>query len=167
MKCVHLAFIAIFTVSNVFTAEKDDWISMKKKDLCPALHKEAICTDNVINFDDVAEGIKNMAGKNTIEDGKAEKGKKAAKCGDSLKNAICSKDGSPLCLEDRTSGDDSAEKRVCSELYEKCPSISKREGLNYTTECVEYLKREFSDMTCKSVGVDFKESACPRPTRKV
>ena len=148
-------------------AEDDEWISIKKSDLCPALHKEAVCTDDLIKFNEVADEIRKLGEKGTISDDQADAGQKASYCGDPLKKALCSSDASPLCLEDRTSGDDSAERRVCTELYRTCPSISNQPSLKYTEECARYLKREFSDLTCTTVGADFKEGACPRPTRKV
>lgn len=165
MRCSVCLLVLFFAAQNVF-AEDDEWITMKKKDLCPALHKETFCTDNLINFEDVAESIKKLGNEDSISDDQADTGEDASKCGDPLKKALCSKDASPLCLEDRTSGDDSAERRVCTELYETCPSISGQQSLNYTEECARYLKREFSDLKCETVK-DFKEGGCPQPTKKV
>jgi hypothetical protein len=158
-------FFLVFAAQNVFGEE--EWISIKKKDLCPALHKEAICTDNLINFDEIAKAIKGLGDKDTISDDQADAVSDGSKCGDPLKKAFCSSDARPLCLEDKTSGDDEAERQVCQELYNTCPSIASEPSLNYIKECAQYLKREFTDMKCVTVGSDFNEGVCPRPTRKV
>ena len=164
MKCAVL-FVLFYSALNAVLAE-DDWIDIKKKDLCPALHEEAVCTKKLVNFDDVAKQIEKLALKDTISDDQAEIGTDASYCGDPLQKAFCSSDAKAMCLEDKTSGDDSAERRVCNELYKKCPSLSSQPSLDYTKECAQYLKREFSDITCKTVD-DFKEGSCPKPTRKV
>ena len=166
MKCVCI-FVLVFVGQNAVFGEEDEWISIKKKDLCPALHKEAICTDNLVDFDEIARTIRKLGDKGTLSDDQSDAGHDASKCGEPLKKAFCSSDASPLCLEDKTSGDDAAERRVCQELYNTCPSIASEPSLNYMKECAQYLKREFTDMTCKTVGTDFKEGVCPKPTRKM
>ena len=164
MRCI-CSFVLFYAALNIVVAE-DEWIDIKKKDLCPALHEEAVCTDHFINFDKVAEQIEKMGSKKIISDKQAKKGEDASKCGDPLKKAFCSSDAKAFCLEDKTTGDDSAERSVCNELYQKCPSVSSKPSLKYTEECVQYLKRQYSDITCKSV-VDFEKGGCPKPTRKV
>lgn len=162
-------FVLFSAALNVVVAEEDEWIDIKKKDLCPALHEEAICTDHFINFDEVAKQIEKMGSKDTISNDQAEAGVDASKCGDPLKKAFCSSDAKALCLEDKTPGDDTAERRVCKQLYQTCPSVSSKPSLNYTNKCVRYLKREFSDLTCKTADNFINEGGCPKPeqTRKV
>ena len=166
MNFVSLLYLVCFTTLNVL-AEKDDWITIKKKDLCPALHEEAICKENFVDFDEIAKTIGDLGKSDIISDDEVETGQDASSCGEPLKKAFCSKDARPLCLADKASGDDSEERRVCNELYKTCPSLSSRKSLDYTEECAAYLKRKFSDMTCEAVGVDFKAGGCPRPSRKV
>ena len=163
-----LLFIAQRVVL-VVSGEDDEWIVMKKKDLCPALHKEIMCTTEFVDFGKVAEEIKKLGEKdgNPFPEEQLGAGQDAANCGDPLKKAMCASDTRPLCLEDRSSDDgDAAERHVCNNLYKTCPLLADRDSLNYTKECADYLKRKYSDMTCEYVGGDFDAGACPRPTQK-
>ena len=110
MRCASL-FVLFYSALNAVLAE-DDWIDIKKKDLCPVLHEEAVCTEKLLNFDEVAKQIEKLASKDTISDDQAEIGTDASDCGDPSQKAFCLSDAKAMCLEDKTSIDDSAERRV-------------------------------------------------------
>ena len=160
MRTFNLVVALPFLYFALCNADDKKPYLVKKSLLCNSDQDSEVCIGDKYNFYSVVKQIVDSVEK------LSEKQKVTAKnigvCGNAFKKAICSK-RNQLCLD---KNDDSGAKRVCKQLSEECPAFSKDSSPGYEEECVKYMQRQSTNLTCVNSDAKFA-GYCPKPTSKM
>ena len=152
---VMLSSFLISFASSEANHEKDQPQKISKSSLCQSMAEHSFCSDNF----NVVTVVEQLTENTELNEEQKNVGENSGRCAEAMRKEICSSP-SPICLKD-ASGNDSGRNQLCRNLRNSCSF------LNDEQQCLSYFKREYTDMTCKTVSNALFKGICPKPVKKV